>query len=200
MRWLPLILAAACVPAAPPAFDPPEPPPKRSPAEILEERRTGACSGPIDEPQPAVLIEPPVLAEGFVGAVRVEGNARVADEAIRGTIATSPGAAVDPKQIAADVAALWNTGDFSDVSVDTLGEQADLSVVFTVRERPLVGEVFGDAKLALEIYDRHKLDIFTRELRDRLVAEGFPRASVVVRRRRPEPGVVDLCVVVDRGK
>ena len=207
MRALPisLLLAALLVGCPPPPADPvtpAEPAAKRSPEELLAEREKAACAGPIDEPPPPELIGEPAVAEGFVGSVLIQGTVRLSESEVRSTIKTAPGAAVNAALVAADVRALWSTGAFADVSVTTRGAQDDLTVVFTLREQPKIGEVFTDGvddPPRVERYDRATLQSWSFDRMRKLTDAGHRRARVEVRRRRPEPGVIDLCLLVDKG-
>ena len=86
------------------------------------------------------LAPAPAFAEPVVRDVRIEGNRRVEQEAIRNAITTRKGAAFDPKKVQADVRALMKLGLFSDVAVEREGSADAPVLVYRVVERPALRE------------------------------------------------------------
>jgi outer membrane protein insertion porin family len=77
-----------------------------------------------------------------VAAVRVEGNLRVEEDAIRVHLRTQPGQPFDRDLLDADVRAVYGMGFFDQVAVDVQDAGAGaVDVVFRVQERPLVRNV-----------------------------------------------------------
>ncbi|MBF94745.1 MAG: outer membrane protein assembly factor BamA [Myxococcales bacterium] len=102
--------------------------------------------------------------------IRVEGNRRVEDAAVLGTISTRVGQEIDPIRVARDIRRLWDLGRFS--SIDWLLESGTVLII-RVKERPSVREV------------RHEgLDDIDQEERDGVteVKAGFPIDEAAVRR------------------
>jgi outer membrane protein insertion porin family len=76
-----------------------------------------------------------------IAAVRIEGNARVDDEAIRIHIQCRPGQSFDPATVDSDVRAIYAMGFFENVEVERLDEAGGTTLVFRVRERPQIVSV-----------------------------------------------------------
>ena len=87
-----------------------------------------------------------------VAAVRIEGNARVDEEAIRIHIQTRPGQPLDRSTIDTDVRAIYAMGFFENVEVERTDAAEGTVVVFRVRERPQITSVSieGTKKLRSE--------------------------------------------------
>jgi len=179
--------------------------PNPTPQQITQARRQAACTGPLDEPARPRRIAPPQVAEGTVGRLLVEGAERVALARVLESIETRVGERLDSEQLAVDVEQLWRTGQFDDVAVHLRGSTDDLTVVFRVRERPLIGHVFTEgaddieALTTSEPYQRSHASKVVRSLVGGYVNQGHRLATVELRLQRPEPGTVDLCFVVERG-
>ncbi len=214
MRWAALLLLLPCCAELPPALPaPPEAAPAPSEAEQLAARRQQACAGPVDTPARPELVRPAVVAEGFVGAIEVEGLARVPKDRVLATMKTTVGSALNPKQLADDVIALWQLAELEDIAVHARGPRDNVTLVVTVRELPLVGRVFvdgADRELLGGLYDalgeaqgkpylRHQAYAQTQRLEEQLLDEGYLRAKVELRRRRPAPGLLDLCYALTPG-
>jgi len=204
LAWVVLVLcgcSGAASPVVTTAGEQSEPTIEQS----VQARRQAACSAPLDEPARPQLIAPPQVAEGLVGRLEIEGAVRVTTSKIRESIDTGVGDKLDAKQLAVDVEQLWRTGQFDDVGVHVSGSPGDLSVVFRVRERPLIGYVFTegaddiDVLEASEPHARSHASKVVSSVAEGYVNQGYRRATVELRQRRPEPGIVDLCFVVERG-
>ncbi|MCC6848538.1 MAG: outer membrane protein assembly factor BamA, partial [Deltaproteobacteria bacterium] len=91
-------------------------------------------------------------AHDRVAAVRIEGNARVDEEAIRIHVQTRAGQALDRGAIDSDVRAIYAMGFFETVDVERHDEAEGIVVVYRVRERPQIASVAieGTKKLRSE--------------------------------------------------
>jgi outer membrane protein insertion porin family len=74
-------------------------------------------------------------------AVRIAGNRRVEEEALRVRLGTGPGAAYRADVVDADVRALYAMGFFDNVEADLSREQDRWVLTYRVRERPFVESV-----------------------------------------------------------
>ncbi len=91
---------------------------------LLVGGRVGAESGPV------------------VGPVKIEGNLRVEEDAIRVHLRSQPGQPFDRDAVDKDVRAIYGMGFFDQVTVETSPEQqGKVAVTFHVKERPLVRTV-----------------------------------------------------------
>lgn len=91
----------------------------------------------------------PAVAQSLVTEVRVAGNLRVEEDAIRLSIQIQPGEAFDAGLVNRDVKAIYRMGLFDDVSADF---SAAGVLTYTVQERPYVREVrvAGNDKVSTE--------------------------------------------------
>jgi outer membrane protein insertion porin family len=101
----------------------------------LPPRALGLLSALVLAVAPALAFAQPVIQD-----VRIEGNRRVEEAAIRKAITLLKGAAYDPKKVQADVRALMKLGFFSDVSVEREGPSDAPVLVYRVVERPAIRE------------------------------------------------------------
>ena len=95
-----------------------------------------------------------------VDSVAVEGNARVTAQQIVATVAITPGATVNYRDIQRAVSALYRTGQFDDVTVAQRIENGRSVLTFIVKERPLLTgwSIRGVEQLSsADIRDRVKL-------------------------------------------
>jgi len=77
----------------------------------------------------------------FVKAVEVEGNKAISSETILARIKTRAGQPYYPQSGRDDIKRLYETGYFSDISIDIKEEADGLRVIFRVEERPTIQEV-----------------------------------------------------------
>ena len=91
----------------------------------------------------------PAVAQSLVSEVRVAGNLRVEEDAIRLSIQAQPGEQFDAELVNRDVKAIYRMGLFDDVSADF---SAAGVLTYTVKERPYVREVriAGNDKVSTE--------------------------------------------------
>ncbi len=77
------------------------------------------------------------MAQGVVRSIEVEGNRRVEADTVRSYLQFSVGDAYDPGKVDASLKALFATGLFADVAIDTTGN----GVIVRVLENPVVNQV-----------------------------------------------------------
>jgi outer membrane protein insertion porin family len=84
--------------------------------------------------------------------VRIEGNVRVEEDAIRVYLQTRAGRPFDQNAVDADVKAIYGTGFFDQVTADVSRGRDGVTVTFRMTERPLVRNVTvqGNQKLKKE--------------------------------------------------
>jgi outer membrane protein insertion porin family len=87
----------------------------------------------------------------LVGAVKIEGNLRVEEDAIRVHLRSQVGQPFDRELIDQDVRAIYGMGFFDQVLVDTTSvDPMHVAVTFRVKERPLVRTVKVEGTKALK--------------------------------------------------
>jgi outer membrane protein insertion porin family len=89
------------------------------------------------------------VAASTVNEVRVQGNLRIEEDAIRLSIQAQPGQPLDQEVVDRDVKAIYRMGFFDDVSADFSAEGV---LTYTVEERPYVKqvEILGNDKVSTE--------------------------------------------------
>jgi outer membrane protein insertion porin family len=178
---------------------------KRDERELARRR---ACSAPALPPaaEQAELPLPDPPLERIAG-VEVLGVVRVPPELVKSTIGSKPGQRLDPERLADDVHKLWQLEVFDDVRVGWRRKRGGLWLSLSVRERPLIGELFsqGPAEQLEELglgsgslYEPARLHRRARDLERSLISAGFRQARVSLR-GAPRAGRIDLCAVVEPG-
>jgi Surface antigen variable number repeat len=123
---------------------------------------------------------------------------------------TRPGAALDADKLRDDVKALWKTGQFSDIRVETVPDGGGLRVMFRVRGRqtvriakvrvdPPIPGVKVDLPPMAELDNRGVQQIAARVHRQ-LEDAGYPDARVNAELHPAAHGRADLVVHVDKGR
>jgi len=151
-----------------------------------------------------------------IAAVRIEGNARVDEEAIRIHIQTRPGQTLDRNTIDSDVRAIYAMGFFENVEVERTEAPEGTVLVFRVRERPQITSVKieGTKKLRSEdveaalkvrphtILDAEKMRKGLADAKKLYEEKGYLDATITPK-TEPVAGAdneVALTYVVDEGK
>lgn len=125
-------------------------------------------------------------------------------------IGTKAGEPLDPKQIQADVRALWATGRYEDIRVETVDGEEGPKVVFHVVEKPIT--TLRQVKVQPQEYgmqmqlsagmpmDRTRAQQAASDLRTKLNEQGYTEASVKAELIPVDLRLVDLHLSVQAGK
>ncbi|GIW39583.1 MAG: outer membrane protein assembly factor BamA [Candidatus Binatia bacterium] len=157
----------------------------------------------------ALALEPVRIDE-----VRIEGNSRVEEEAIRVHLGVEAGSVLDEKLVDDDVRAIYRMGFFEDVSAELLDENGKKVLVYRVRERPVVREIRIEGEKAL---DREELEAALKVRPNTILdpvqvrkgienakkeyeKKGYLDARIDYEVEPVGPGQVDLVFRVDEGK
>jgi outer membrane protein insertion porin family len=141
-----------------------------------------------------------------VALVRIQGNRRIEDDAIRAVIRTQAGASVTQDLLREDVRAIWGLGLFEDVRVELETTPRGVVVVFVVRERPVIRRIFvaGNRAVSLadinkvlqvrreQVFDRARLQADARRILDLYRERGFFLTDVSFAESRVDPVTVDV--------
>lgn len=101
-----------------------------------------------------------------VDQVLVEGNRRVERSYIEGVLSVTPGKVVSTEDIDRDIAAIFKTGRFQDVSAELMERDGRKLLVFKVAERPLLRKVVftGNSEIKTdklgEMVNAQKIEFF----------------------------------------
>jgi len=77
-----------------------------------------------------------------IAEVRVVGNKRIEQDAIKRIVKTQPGDAFLAKNLSEDLKAIYSMGYFEDVRVETEDSSAGKIIVFVVKEKPTIRHIY----------------------------------------------------------
>ena len=109
-----------------------------------------------------------------ISAIRIAGNQRVEDDAIRVHISLQPGDQFNEAQVDADVKSIYKMGFFDRVEASEEHDRGKLILVYTVRERPLITQVRFDGMKKVRSTDekvRQATKLHTRAILDPIRAD-----------------------------
>ena len=166
-------------------------------------------------------IEPPSLAlqtAPTVKSVQVRGNRRIPGDRIRSELQTKTGDLVNLSTVSRDIRALYSLGYFDDVQFGTESASDGLTIVFSVKEKPLVRAIQYkglhsvtineiDKVLALSQkgfppespYSLSKATETAAALKDILASKGHPEATIGIATQPVPPNALVVVFVVDEG-
>ena len=171
-----------------------------------------SCVGPVDgayaADAPAAPAQPRVLS------IDVAGNRFIEKDTVLANIQTRPGDVLSRKQIGRDVRALFDTGYFSDVSVEGIRNDQGVRLVFHVVENPVIGEVsfkgnheiedkvlkfklkIQPGRVLSDAIERH--DINT--IRSMYLKKGYYQVGVKIQTTKRADGREDVQILIDEGQ
>jgi len=192
------------------------PPAVAEPAPADSDARTETKSDDQANPQRELSDEAdevksaPAAPNLTVKRVHFRGNRKVEDDAIRAVIKTKPGVVINQELLRDDVRAIWKTGFFEDVQVESteLKGQGDagLAVVFVLKEKPSISKIYvaGNDEVSLtkinevldlkkdQVLDLAKLKKNVQKIKELYVEKGFYMAEVDYELKRPAPAEVEV--------
>ena len=89
----------------------------------------------------------------IISQIRIEGNQRVEDDAIRIHIQSRPGEVLNESLVDRDIKALYKMGFFETVGASLAREKGGLTLVYRVKERPLASDVKFEGMKAIRTTD-----------------------------------------------
>lgn len=108
--------------------------------------RPATSQGRAATPTPKVAVDPTLTAApsesgGRVVKVEVRGNKKIETDAVMARLVTKVGEEYSTDKVRQDVEALFRSGYFYDVRVDRQGSGNELSLVYSVLEKPSIMEI-----------------------------------------------------------
>ena len=212
-------------PAQQPAQQPAHPPQQQPPANPFESvPEAPAAPKPKEQPAPPPAngiqeAKPAAVGDNIIEAVDFRGEKKVPADTLRALIFTKKGDTFDPDSIHRDFIALWNTGRFDDLRVETEpGPQGGIILRFVVTERRTVHTIdytgnksiskseildrFKERHVNLSPesqYDPGKVQRAKNVLQEYEAERGHQYASVTPQLRQVPPGGVDVIFSIDEG-
>jgi outer membrane protein insertion porin family len=221
--------AAGTSTQAPPAqTNPPAQPNRANPFETVPQ--TPVPQPPAAPPTPGVKppfealpttpspVKPVIGNQNIIEAIDFRGTRRVPPETLRGLIVSRKGDVYNEETLRRDFQALWNTGRFDDIRLETEPGATGIIVRFVVTERPVVRTIkyegaksvtvseildrFKERKVGLSVesqYDPNKVQRAAVVLKELLGERGRQFAKVEPDIRRIPPSSLEVIFNVDEG-
>ncbi len=171
----------------------------------------------LEAPKPSA--EPAAAAgQDIIEAIEFRGARRVPQDTLRAMIFTRKGDRFDPDSLRRDFMALWNTGRFDDITLETEPGKTGLIIRFVVVERQVVRSIkyegiksvtvseildrFKDRKVGLSVesqYDANKVQHATVVLKEFLAERGHQYADVTPEIHQIPPSSLEITFLVNEG-
>jgi outer membrane protein insertion porin family len=194
------------VPAAP---EQPKPEPEQQPSPAPQGQV-------LETPKPAE-VQPPAR-ESVVAAIEFRGARRVPQDTLRAMIFTKKGDRYDEESLRRDFMALWNTGRFDDITLETEQVPDGVTIRFLLVERQVVRSIkyegiksvtvseildrFKDRRVGLSVesqFDENKVQRAAVVLREFLAERGRQYADVKPELRQIPPSSLEITFRVSEG-
>ncbi len=200
-------------PQTPPAKGQPAPPKAPSAQNPFENVPTAP------QQKPQAKAKGPTVAKNVIEAIEFRGQRRVSQDYMRALIYSRVGDVYDPATVHRDFMALWNTGRFDDIRVETQkGPKGGIVLRFVVTERRMIHTIdyvgnkaitksdildrFKDRHVSLvpeSQYDPGKIQHAKNVLEEFEAERGHQYATVTPVVRQVPPGGVDVTFKINEG-
>ena len=163
-------------------------------------------------------VKPVIGNQNVIESIEFRGSRRVPQETLRGLIVTRKGDVYNEETLRHDFQALWNTGRFDDIRLETEPGATGIIVRFVVTERPVIRTIsypgaksvtvseildrFKERKVGLSVesqYDPNKVQRAAVVLKELLGERGRQFAKVEPDIRRIPPSSLEVIFNVDEG-
>ncbi len=207
----------------PPQQKPPNPPQPQTPPQQKPpnpfENVPEAPQKPTPQNPNVQEAKPAAVGQNIIETVEFRGQHKVPQDTLRALIVTKKGDVYDEDAIHRDFIALWNTGRFDDLRVETeKGPQGGIILRFVVTERRTVHTIdytgnksitkseildrFKDRHVSLtpeSQFDPGKVQRAKNVLQEYEAERGHQYATVTPQIRQVPPGGVDITFQIDEG-
>jgi outer membrane protein insertion porin family len=155
---------------------------------------------------------------GVIEAIEFRGARRVPQDTLKAMIFSKKGDRYDPESLRRDFMALWNTGRFDDIRIETEAGTAGVIVRFVVVERQVIRSIkyegmksvtlselldrYKERKVGLSVesqYDPNKIQHAVVVIKEYLAERGRQYAEVVPELRQIPPSSIELTFQVNEG-
>ncbi len=165
--------------------------PEKAPAPAQQPpAQPGQQKAPFEVPRgPRVKAPAPNL--GIIEAIEFRGARRVPQDTLKAMIFTKKGDRYDPEALRRDFMALWNTGRFDDVRIETEPGTTGLIVRFVLVERQVIRSIKYEGMKSItlsELLDRYKERKVGLSVESQYDPNKVQRASVVIKEFLAERG------------
>jgi outer membrane protein insertion porin family len=209
-------------PAQPPQQQPPTTPPAQPPAKptnpfenVTPQQQQTAPK--LEAPAPAPVL-PQNLNGQIIAGVEFRGARRVPQDTLKAQIYTKKGDVFNEEMLRRDFMALWNTGRFDDIRLETEADPEGILIRFVVTERRVIRSIhytghksvseseildrFKERKVGLTVeqqYDPGKVQYAASVLKDYEAERGHQYATVEPQIEQIPPTSLALTFVVNEG-
>ncbi|MDQ6665079.1 MAG: outer membrane protein assembly factor BamA, partial [Acidobacteriota bacterium] len=172
----------------------------------------------LEAPKTAPEAPKPPAGANVIEAIEFRGARRVPQDTLRALIFTKKGDVLNDEALRRDFMALWNTGRFDDIRLETEPGESGAIVRFVVTERPVVRTLkyegaksvtvseildrFKERKVGLSVesqYDPAKIQRAAVVLKELLAERGHQFATVEPEIRRIPPSSLEVIFNVNEG-
>ncbi len=205
--------------AVPQAIEPPKTePPKTEPPKTEPAKPPQPGTPQFEAPKAAPEPPKPAGATNAVSLIEFRGARRVPQDTMRALIVTKKGDVYNREILQRDFMALWNTGRFDDIRLETEDSPAGMMVRFVVTERRVVRTIkyegiksvtvseildkFKERKVGLSVesqYDPNKIQRASLVLKEFLSERGRQFATVEPDIRQIPPSSLEVTFNVKEG-
>jgi outer membrane protein insertion porin family len=204
-----------------------QPPRQQSPFENVPQAPTAAPApakpAPVQPGQKTTLETPKAAParpanQNIIEAIEFRGARRVPQDTLRAMIFTKKGDRYDPNALRRDFMALWNTGRFDDIKLETEPGTSGIIVRFVVVERQVIRSIkyeglksvalsdlldrFKERKVGLTVesqYDPNRVQHAVVVIKEMLGERGRQYAQVTPEIRQIPPSSLEITFVVKEG-
>ena len=198
-----LVPAQSQTPPPPVANPVPQPPKKQNPFEVVpqgeEQQKPATPVAPAvrnlpGTPAPVAVMPAPGLVTvdpNVIGTIEFRGSRRVPQDTLRALIFTRVGDTLNDETLRRDFTALWNTGRFDDIRLESESGDKGMIIRFVVTERPVIRTIKYENIKTLttsEILDRFKERKVGLSVESQYDPNKVQRAAVVIKEYLAERG------------
>ncbi|MBV8553259.1 MAG: outer membrane protein assembly factor BamA [Acidobacteriaceae bacterium] len=197
----------------------PQQPPAQQPPNPFENVPEAPQKNAPSKPSGVQEATPATVGANIIEAVEFRGQHKVPQDTLRALIYTKKGDVYDEESIHRDFMALWNTGRFDDLRVETEhGQSGGIILRFVVTERRTVHTIdytgnksISKSEILDRFKDRHvnlspestfdpgKVQAAKNVLQQYEAERGHQYATVTPQIRQVPPGGVDITFAIDEG-
>ncbi len=225
--WLPLFCACALNAGAQTPQSSPTPQQQQNPFEAVPQvpsrpapatSAPGQTAPPLEAPKAAPAVPPAAGPQDVIEAIEFRGARRVPQDTLRAMIFSKVGDRYTPETLRRDFMALWNTGRFDDITLETEQGKSGIIIRFIVVERQVIRSIkyegihavstseildrFKDKKVGLAVesqYDQNKVQRATVVLKEFLAERGHQYAEVTPELHQIPPASLEIIFHINEG-
>ncbi|MGA1992086.1 MAG: outer membrane protein assembly factor BamA, partial [Bryobacteraceae bacterium] len=189
--------------------------PEKAPAPVQKPPAPGGQKAPFETPRAA---QPAAPNLSVIEAIEFRGARRVPQDTLKAMIFSRKGDRYEPESLRRDFMALWNTGRFDDIRIETEPGTTGLIVRFVLVERQVIRSIkyegmksvtlselldrYKERKVGLSVesqYDPNKVQRAAVIIKEYLAERGRQYAEVVPELHQIPPSSIEITFQVNEG-